>query len=236
MAKHKFHITYKHANIKIVTDLEISENEVREIVQTLVLTVENFVETHQDWEKSFDPVITTTQIPLIRAMEEAAHLAQVGPMAAVAGAIADLLAQDLKNRGAQIIVVENGGEIFIESAEDINIGILSETTSLKGTLGVKYRANQGTLGVGTSSGQFGHALSLGNADLVTVFADNAAIADAAATYIANHVTGDDPEEAIQKGLESYRTLNGEQIHGALLHKAEKIGTIGTLPPLIQIED
>ena len=120
-------------------------------------------------------------------MAEAAEAAEVGPMAAVAGALADLAVDVMLRCGARLAVVENGGEVAAKTDRPIYVAILSANPSISGKMSFEITDVDCPIGIATSSSRFGHALSFGNADSVTVVADRASIADAAATSICNAV-------------------------------------------------
>ena len=111
---------------------------------------------------------------------------ELTPMAAVAGAIADGVADWLKNRGMTRVIVNNGGDIAIRALpeEPVRVGLrpdlatspISDTISLEG--------GPGRWGVATS-GLEGRSLTRGVASAATIIADNAVMADAAATAVAN---------------------------------------------------
>ncbi len=113
----------------------------------------------------------------------------ITPMAAVAGAVADeILAAMVAGRRLQRAYVNNGGDIALYLAPgasfDVGVVAVPDRPSLAGT--VTIDASSPVRGIATS-GRHGRSLSLGIADAVTVFADNAANADAAATLVANAV-------------------------------------------------
>ena len=89
------------------------------------------------------------------------------------------------------------------------------------------------IGIGTSSATVGHALSFGQADAVTIFAVSAALADAAATKVANSVKGNDVEKSIKKGLDIADDIDG--VFGTFISRKDKIGQTGRLPKMIKIE-
>ena len=113
----------------------------------------------------------------------------ITPMAAVAGAVADEVLSALQGPGIARAYVNNGGDIALW---------LAEGESLTCALGLTWGADRVTIracdrvrGIATS-GWRGRSLSLGIADAVTVLARTAAMADAAATMIANAVDIEDP--------------------------------------------
>ncbi|MBI3374168.1 MAG: UPF0280 family protein [Betaproteobacteria bacterium] len=126
-----------------------------------------------------------TAAPVVSAMLQASRKAGVGPMAAVAGAIAEYVGRGLSAQSEEIIV-ENGGDVFMRSRRRREIALLAENTALVGLRVAVPSAPQG-LGLATSAGTLGHSLSFGKADAVTVLAGSAALADAIATAIGNEV-------------------------------------------------
>jgi uncharacterized protein len=113
----------------------------------------------------------------------------ITPMAAVAGAVADAVLESMTS-GAKLqrAYVNNGGDIALHLAagESFTIGMVDrpDRPSLFGT--TQISGGDPIRGVATS-GWRGRSFSLGIADAVTVLADTAASADAAATIIANSV-------------------------------------------------
>ena len=113
----------------------------------------------------------------------------ITPMAAVAGAVAEEILAGMR-ASAQLLraYVNNGGDIALHLApgEKFVVGIVErpDRPSLFGTATVQ--ACDPIRGIATS-GWGGRSFSLGIADAVTVLADRAAAADAAATIIANAV-------------------------------------------------
>ncbi len=120
-------------------------------------------------------------------MAAAAQTAGVGPMAAVAGAIAECVGRELLEFSPEVIV-ENGGDIFLKVSHRRTVGIFAGDSPLTGRIGIQIEARDTPLGVCTSSGTVGHSLSFGRADAVVVLAPAAALADAAATAIGNRVS------------------------------------------------
>ena len=106
----------------------------------------------------------------------------VTPMAAVAGAVADEIADAMRGPGVTKIHVNNGGDIalHLEGAESVTA--LSPAGEIRLTA-----ADAGTVDGIATSGWRGRSHSLGIADAVTVLAASAAAADVAATLVANAV-------------------------------------------------
>ena len=141
---------------------------------------------------------------IIREMMEASRAASVGPMAAVAGAIAERLFWDLTPLSDQIIV-ENGGDIFLKTNHPVTIGIFAGDSPLSMKIGLKFDRTDSPFSICTSSGTVGHSLSFGKADAVCVTADKGALADAAATAIGNRVR---TEKEIEMALAFGKSIPG----------------------------
>lgn len=112
----------------------------------------------------------------------------VTPMAAVAGAVADHILQALIGPGIGRAYVNNGGDIALHlpAGTSYTVGLVArpDRPQLVGT--ATLDAAGPARGIATS-GWRGRSFSLGIADAVTVLAPTAAMADAAATVIANAV-------------------------------------------------
>jgi ApbE superfamily uncharacterized protein (UPF0280 family) len=108
------------------------------------------------------------------------------PMAAVAGTIADAVADFLEGRGLTKIVVNNGGDVAIRlrKRETATVGIRPDVNSDELTHRIVIDSEMAIGGVCTS-GLGGRSFTRGIASAATVFANRAAIADAAASSVAN---------------------------------------------------
>lgn len=134
--------------------------------------------------------------PVVARMIAAAALAGVGPMAAVAGAIAQAVGEDLRAESPELIL-ENGGDVFVRSSVPRTVAVLAGGSPLSGRIGVALPPCPEGLGVCTSAGTVGHSLSFGRADAALVVAEDAAVADALATALGNRLRApSDLEEAV----------------------------------------
>jgi len=113
----------------------------------------------------------------------------ITPMAAVAGAVAEVVLAALIGPGITRAYVNNGGDIALWLQPGQSLTCAMAATGGQGRATV--RAGDGVQGIATS-GWRGRSFSLGIADAVTVLARTAAMADAAATMIANAVDLDHP--------------------------------------------
>lgn len=105
----------------------------------------------------------------------------IAPMAAVAGAVAETILAELVQPGVSRAYVNNGGDIALHLGPGESL-----TCALAQGGQVVLRDAMPSRGIATS-GWRGRSWSLGIADAVTVLARTAAMADAAATMIANAV-------------------------------------------------
>lgn len=164
-------------------------------------TVERYIRSHPRFATSLEPVAARDGSPeLIQQMAAAARVAGVGPMAAVAGAIAQAVGADLLRLSPEVIV-ENGGDVFMSSSTPRTVGLYAGHSTLNGRIGLSILPSDCALGICTSSGTFGHSLSLGAADACTVLARSAAVADALATALCNRIrTAGDLERVLDPEL------------------------------------
>lgn len=118
----------------------------------------------------------------------------ITPMAAVAGSVAEhVLAVMVEAAELRRAIVNNGGDIAVHLADGqtLRAGLVGDLSLPKMDATIEIASSDPVRGIATS-GWRGRSQSLGIADSVTVLARSAAIADAAATMIANAVDVDDP--------------------------------------------
>lgn len=191
--------------------------------------LEDYIQRHPEFGTSFDPIEALTDAPEVaQDMAKATRLVGVGPMAAVAGAMAQKAGEAGIRAGAREAVIENGGDIYLDVTEPITIGLYPGAGSLAGRLAFVVDPQDTPLAICSSSGKMGHSQSLGQCDLATVVAQDTALADAAATQAANLVkTINDVDAA----LESINAIDG--IDGILIVKEDHIGLVGQFPSLVK---
>jgi ApbE superfamily uncharacterized protein (UPF0280 family) len=191
--------------------------------------LEDYIARHPEFQTAFDPLDVLPDAPVVaQRMAHAAQLVGVGPMAAVAGAMAQCAAEAAMEAGAGEVIVENGGDIYLKTSGPVTIGLHTGTSEIGDRLAFSLQADETPIAVCSSSGKMGHSMSLGQCDLATVVAKDAALADAAATEAANRVkTVEDVDPAVEfvAGIEG--------VGGALIVKDDRIGLAGHLPSLIR---
>jgi ApbE superfamily uncharacterized protein (UPF0280 family) len=176
------------------------ETETRDLILKHRIPLERYLDQHPEFVSTMVPWPQDKLAPpIVKTMIAAGQKADVGPMAAVAGAIAEYVGRDLLTYSGDVIV-ENGGDIFVRVGFPFVAAIFAGKSPLSNKLGVTINAPGRPVAVCTSSGTLGHSLSLGRADAVVVISDSTAIADAAATAIGNRVSSkDDIKNAIAFG-------------------------------------
>ncbi|NIO43680.1 MAG: UPF0280 family protein, partial [Burkholderiales bacterium] len=181
--------------------------------------LEEYIGRHPDFRESLEPLELLAGAPeVVLSMARAAKLVGVGPMATVAGAMAQCAGLAALDAGACEVIVDNGGDIYISAVEPVIIGLKTGTTDLADKLAFSLEADDTPISICSSSGEMGHSMSLGQCDLATVVAKDAALADAAATQAANLVrTVDD----IDPALENISAIEG--VDGVMIIKGDRIG-------------
>lgn len=176
------------------------QRKARRLVNKYRQQIEKYIDKYPFFLSSLEPVPPVEDAPaIIKEMIEAGDKVNVGPMAAVAGAIAENVGRELLEFSPEIIV-ENGGDIYLNIIRDRAVGIFAGDSPLSGRLGLEISARDTPLGICTSSGTVGHSLSYGKTDAVVVIAKSTALADAAATAIGNMVKRpDDIDNATEFG-------------------------------------
>ncbi len=215
-----FNVTVKETDLYICATINLKRKAHR-LVLKYRHQLERYIERYPSFLTSLEPLPVAKDAPLIvRQMAAAAQTAGVGPMASVAGAIAEFVGNELAAFSPEIIV-ENGGDIYLRSSGKRIVGIYAGNSPLSGKIGLEINGEETPLGICTSSGTVGHSLSYGKADAVIVLSKSATLADAAATAIGNLIN--QPAD-INKGIEFVKDMKG--ISGVVIIKDDNIGFWG----------
>jgi ApbE superfamily uncharacterized protein (UPF0280 family) len=195
---------------------------------------EAMIAARQDVERCIarDPYFRITFAPYdpgpfgrtVGRMVHAAAQADVGPMAAVAGAIAWAGAEAMQDAGASFGVVDNGGDIALLSDREVPIGIHAGEAGISDRYAFAVPPQDRILGIATSSATVGPSISLGVADAVTVFSSSPAAADAWASAICNRIRADD--HAV------FGDCTGTDVSGVCAVLGDTILHWGTVPPIV----
>ncbi len=223
-----FQVVVKETDLHIQADRELeafSRQRVlyhRDILEKYIIRYPEFATTLTPWGGN-EP-----KPAMVEDMVWAGRQAGVGPMAAVAGAIAANVGTDLLTRSKEVIV-ENGGDVYINTGSPVTIGIYAGKSPIESKLGLLAGGDHMPVGVCTSSGVIGHSLSYGKADAVCAVSPSCALADAVATAIGNRVQRKrDIRSAIDWGREI------REVKGIVIIMGDQVGAWGEVE-LVPVE-
>ncbi|MFA0815265.1 MAG: UPF0280 family protein [Anaerofustis sp.] len=217
-----FKVAVKETDLMIGADSDLTDI-CTETIRLLRADLERYIIRHPEFQRALAPVSLYREAPEIaRRMAMAAKIANVGPMAAVAGAFSQMLAERM-DALSENLLIENGGDLYIKTDKPRHVAIYAGENKFKDRIKVRIKPEESPLGICTSSGKLGHSLSFGLADAVTIFSKDAFLADAAATSVCNRVrSASDIESAL------HYAISMEGISGVLIIAEEKLGVIGNI--------
>ncbi len=224
----KHYFRYRETYLTIVCDdslvraAEEAVFEVREIVETKIAEDPFFGITS-------DPhPVSNRDDRVIRRMCEASVKAGVGPMAGIAGTVAEYVATRLVELGSSEAVIENGGDIAFYSPKGRSVGIFADHPVFN-NLAFELVSDR-IIGICSSSKRIGPSVSLGESNVSTVLSDNVVLADCCATALGNLVKG---EGSLAESCERIGGVEG--VTGCLACCGDKIAMFGDLPELIRAD-
>jgi len=181
-----FHVAVKETDLWVSADQNL-EKETRDLVLSLRHQLEHYISIHPNFLTTLNPYPEDPYAPpMVKEMIETTGDLGVGPMASVAGAIAQYVGHGLLKWTDQVIL-ENGGDIFLKANRPVTVSIFAGKSPLSGKIGVRIPQEKMPLGVCASSGTIGHSLSLGFTDIVCIISPSAILADGAATALGNRI-------------------------------------------------
>ena len=186
--------------------------------------LEAYIARDPFFQVTFDPYLPDSDETIITRMAEAAGKAGVGPMAAVAGAIAWAGIEAMADAGAAFGVIDNGGDIALTSDRLVRVGIHAGEALLSDRIGFVVPPQENILGICTSSATVGPSVSFGMADAVTIISPDVALADAWATSVCNQIRPED-----QTVLDR---IDPSQVSGVFVIMGEILVKWGVLPPIV----
>lgn len=222
-----FVVKCKESDLWIGVDKTSYRPEMPEYSNTLIVelrdTMEKYLQKDPCYLTSLVPYDAKPDAPAIfTQMSEISRRTNIGPMSAVAGAVALYIANALKRHfGVKEVIIENGGDIYADILEDIDVSVFAGASPLSEKVGLHINASQAPLGICTSSSTVGPSLSFGKADAVMIICKDVLLADSYATAFANFVR---KAEDINPVLEKIGKI--EDIISAVLIKDDKMGAVG----------
>jgi hypothetical protein len=179
-----FEVKLKESDLFILADKNLKRKAYKSLEKHRT-TIENYILKNPHFKITLQPFPLLPQQPMIiKKMVEATRKFNIGPMASVAGTIAEFVGNELMKYTNEVII-ENGGDVFIKTNRSRKVGIYSGDTPFGKEVILEINPNETPLGISTSSSTVGESLSYGKADAVTVIAKSATISDAAATAMCN---------------------------------------------------
>ena len=192
--------------------------------------IERFISHDPLFRDTLEPYHEPRGAPdVVKAMCAAARRAGVGPMAAVAGAIAQEAVRAMVGAGAKHAVVDNGGDIALFLDREVDVGIYAGDSPLR-DMALRVPPQRRHLAICTSSGTVGPSISFGIADAAVVLAADAALADACATRLGNEAQSQD-EGGMAYALDVIMEIEG--VEGAMLVVGGRVALRGRLPQLVR---
>lgn len=217
-----FNVTEYESDLQIFAETNL-EKEARIALIKYRKCILEYIRRNLGFLTSLVPVQPGHDAPdIIHDMCRAAKLANVGPMAAVAGAVSKYVGLELLHFTDEILI-ENGGDIFIKSKNERRILIYAGNSPFSNKLALRIPGSNHELGVCTSSGTVGHSISFGKADAAVILSKDAVLADAAATAVANEVKD---SNYIEAGIEYAKSING--VDGVVIIAGSKMGAWGNI--------
>jgi uncharacterized protein len=217
-----YEVVYKETDLFCCTSVDL-----RTVIEERVLYYRNqldgYVAHRPEFLDSLVPIAPDPVAPrIVKEMIGASATIGVGPMACVAGAVAEFIGRDV-NRFADEYIIENGGDICLKTRKQRRVVVYAKDSPYSGQIGIRIKPSGEACGVCTSSGTVGPSLSLGEADAVCVIAPSALFADGLATRLGNLVK---KEDDIGAALEEGRTFSG--VSGILIIMGKSLGAWGEI--------
>jgi ApbE superfamily uncharacterized protein (UPF0280 family) len=218
-----FQVVVEQTDLFVTAERDLS-GPMLDLVHELRGELKSFMLLTPGFRESLRPVPAPDTAPLVaREMARAADLVNVGPMAAVAGTFAQLVADHFARQSPNIIV-ENGGDITIHSTRERLVALLGDPAS-GARLGLRLKKNDFPVSLCASSAFIGPSLSLGQGELVVVRSRSGAFADAAATALANLIDSGDDLDLV---LASARKMAPLGLEGVFAQAGGKLGVWGKM--------
>lgn len=215
-----FEVTVRETDLYIRAKRSL-KNKALKSIKKYRSHLEKYIERYPEFFTALEPFpVGEDASQVVREMAKVTRAVGVGPMASVAGVIAEYVGKDLLPFSEEVIV-ENGGDIFLKTTHPRLIGVYAGSSPFTGKIALEIQPQETPLGVCTSSGTVGPSLSFGKSDATIVLSSSTGLADAAATAIGNLIIEADD---IPKGIEFAKGI--KSIKGVVLIKGDRIGIYG----------
>jgi uncharacterized protein len=215
-----YNVKIAESDLFISSDINLTQSALNSLIKHRN-SIEIYIKNHPEFRTSLLPLPEDNLAPpIVRDMLKKSKICGVGPMASVAGAVAEFVGHDLLSQTDNIII-ENGGDIFLKSKNNLRVSVYAGVSVLSYKVNLLIKPEKTPLGICTSSATVGPSLSFGKADAVCVISSSATLADAAASAIGNRVKSKkDIKTALNYGIK----IPG--VHGIVIICGNDMGAIG----------
>jgi uncharacterized protein len=218
-----FQVVVAQTDLFVVASCPLAR-EIGDFVSALRAELMTYILLHPEFRDSLTPVDVAPGAPAIALdMAEAAARFGVGPMAAVAGAVSQAVADRFAGEASELLI-ENGGDVFLRSTVERTVALLAKPVE-GARLGLYFPPKKLPAAVCASSAKVGPSLSFGQADMVTVVADRGAVADAAATALGNLLVSQADLEGV---LAAAKGMARQGVRGVFAQLGEMVGIVGDI--------
>jgi hypothetical protein len=215
-----YNVKIAESDLFISSDINLTDDALKSLIKHRN-SLESYIKNHPEFRTSLLPLPEDDLAPpIVRDMLSKSKICEVGPMASVAGAVAEFVGYDLLNQ-TENLIIENGGDIFIQSKNELKVSIYAGESALSYKVNILVKPQDSPFGICTSSATVGPSLSFGKADAVCVISKSAILADAAASAIGNRVKNKkDIKPALDYGIKI------PEIRGIVIICGTDMGAIG----------
>ncbi len=216
-----FQLVMAESDLQVIAKHNLASDMLTTLGQ-LRSQISAWMQLYPEFRSSLEPLpIPNTAPEIILRMYAGAQKAGVGPFAAVAGTLAQMLAEAHIHQSPELIV-ENGGDTYLFSQKERVVALLADPQSTA-SIGLNLHKEDFPLALCASSATIGHSLSLGKGELAVVRAKDASLADALATALGNRLrSAKDVNIALEYGQ------NIEGVDGIFVQCDEAIGVWGAM--------
>ena len=195
-----YNVKIAESDLFISSDINLADFAEKSLIKHRY-SLESYIKNHPEFRMSLLPLPEDNLAPpIIRDMLSKSKICGVGPMASVAGAVAEFVGNDLLNQ-TENLIIENGGDIFLKSKNELTVSVYAGESALSYKVNFIVKHQDSPLGICTSSATVGPSLSFGKADAVCVISKSITLADAAASAIGNLVKSkNDIKPALDYGI------------------------------------
>jgi uncharacterized protein len=215
-----YNVKIAESDLLISSDTNLTDRALKSLAKYRN-SIETYIKNHRDFRTSFLPLPDDDLAPpIVRDMLIKSKICGVGPMAGVAGAVAEFIGYDLLGL-TENIIIENGGDIFIKTKSNLIASVYAGESPLSYNVNFIVKSEKTPLGICTSSATVGPSLNFGKADAVCVISPSSTLADAAASAIGNKVKS---KQNIKTALDYGIKIPG--ISGIIIICGNDMGAIG----------